>query len=276
LPLRGWCYDYFPPARYFKHSTIFSVMGLFAALVLAAVTAADVARADAAAHAQRWRLAAAAIVSGLAGLIACRLAATVPGQSEVMPGVRLLPGYLGWSVVLALGLLLAFGTRPWSERFLPGALCALALADACQTSWLIDLEVSCPVAHILQQWKTRMTNQVQGLDLMQAGGLDRQFELHGAPWDPAGMKHLLTKTAVLQAGSALTSDFHQAWAAIAALRHAALGPHRIWFSPTAVETPWNKTTFHQFFLRNEELRDAAPPVVVHRRAALLHPLPTNM
>jgi hypothetical protein len=125
---------------------------------------------------------------------------------------------------------------------------------------------------VTADWNHRVRQHVASLDVAALSGLDRQFsgEIPPLPAQP-GSKHLLSKTPVLQASMSMTLGFHAAWAALPALRDAALGPQRIWFSPHAVESPWNENAFHTFHLRSKQL--GSPPMVIHRPEALTKPKP---
>ena len=41
MPIRGWLYDYVPPTRYFRHSSLFRGYTLFAIAILAGLACRD-------------------------------------------------------------------------------------------------------------------------------------------------------------------------------------------------------------------------------------------
>jgi hypothetical protein len=79
------------------------------------------------------------------------------------------------------------------------------------------------------------------------------------------------KVPILKSYSAFTDGFFDGWLRHDALRRAALGADRIWFSRTAAVVPADRAAFEAFVHR--ATTDGAAPIVVHPAAGSPQPAP---
>ena len=276
LPLRGWLYDYFPPSRYFRHTSIFQAIPIFVAFVLAALATADLAEPSRPeARPRQLRLLAAAVLVVLAGIIAYRMAWARWGMIDMAPAVQVMKGYLGFVGVVTIAVLGLLAAGRWRTRTWPlfvAVLCLLAAVDAYKTACLVRFVTSSTHPDITADWNRLVRGHPTSLDVSALTGWDRALSAEATPVTGArGHKHLLSKTPVLQAATPMTLAFQSAWLAEPVLRNAALGARRVWFSPQHVEAPWQEGALLAFQTRSVEL--GTPPMVIHRPEALGQPDP---
>lgn len=276
LPLRGWLYDLFPPARYFRHAAIFRSYAIFAMLLLAVHGTRDLrallrrSRPETAlpppvgapALERVWHM-----LTWL-GVGLCAVAAAVYWS---VAGPRLgLANRIGmhafalapW-VLLAAAAVLAPRLRR-ERNAVPALLCALVIVDAGVTSELGGFTITTDHPQALADWQWVREHRSSQLRL---ASLDR------LPYMPiAGghtNKHLGPKIPVLIAYTAARHEIHLEWMKEEILVNAAIGPDRIWFVPEreAPVVPASAAGFASFRERTRAL--GAMPAVIHSRDSMM-------
>ncbi|CAN5708374.1 hypothetical protein BH23PLA1_BH23PLA1_12140 [soil metagenome] len=272
LPVRGWLYDYLPPMRYFRHSSTFRGYTIFALAVLATLACRDLARVEI----RRWTR----FAPLLAGLIAAAVAWTVQravlgrwdaeatGPDRPLADAHLL---ICWGGVVLAALLAVWRPKVSGIALLPILLVGLSTFDSLANAQLSRHTTYHTDPTTLAQWEELASGHVEDLDLTPQG-LNR-FVIGPHLGAPHHNKNLVTKHPALQNYSPYRNRFHLAWCGQPTMVAAATGADRIWFAPAAgvEDVHLSDATFDAFHRRTEEL--GAIPVVIHRREAMLGPVP---
>ncbi len=278
LPVRGWLYDYVPPTRYFRHSSVFRGYTQFAIAVLAGLACRDLAlmgRRPTGGGApdrdglRRMRM---ALVFTAIGTVAVAVPAygLLIGRwaAGTQPNQRLSHLDFGtcWGGILGLAALAVLRPRVMGRPVLPAALLALALTDAMLSAHLSRHTVYNPDETARADWERLDREHKGSLDLTPAG-------LLRPPTRSQDNKNLVTKVPVIQNYSAYRNRFHQAWCDNPRLVGMVTGADRIWFSPaTGAEVAHlTDATFDALCRRTAEL--GTMPIVIHRTEAMLRPAP---
>ncbi|HEX6940634.1 MAG TPA: hypothetical protein VF158_14550 [Longimicrobiales bacterium] len=276
LPLRGWLYDLFPPARYFRHAAIFRAYAIFAMLVLAIHGTRDLR----------------ALLRRRAAVTALATARGAPAPDRgwrrlqwIGIGVCFVAAAVYWSVAgPRLGLadragLHAFALAPWAllavaallvprlrrgRRAVPVLLCGLAVIDAEVTAELAGLTIMTDDPEPLAAWRWVEEHRTSEL---------RLASMHRIPYLPItgehSNKHLGPKIPVLSAYTAAQHEIHQEWMQEEILVNAAVGHYRIWFvsERAAPVVPASAASFAAFRARTHTL--GAMPAVIHSRESMM-------
>jgi hypothetical protein len=269
LPLRGWLYDAFPPARFFRHASIFRGYFIFVAPILAGWACKDLHELIRGRSTQpglsflpSWRLWAVTgsllAVAAVGGYFA--LVASLPLHPDQL--VAHLHAGLSWLVVATMALV---GIRLMYAR------CPAALPPAIVGLLILDLMVACQLSrHTVASkvtaetgaaWRLIAANRVTDLDLTPRGLARIAFTPFGALMDN---KNLPLKTPVFSGYQPFRHRLHQAWANDAVMRSAAVAERRIWFATIdeAAEVPPTNVAFDAYRARFHQL--GALPLVIHR------------
>ena len=186
----------------------------------------------------------------------------------------------GWrvSVVLACLAAVAFVTLAWAtageKRDLPGlALAAIhfivvwtatawlfrwgCIADASVRQRIVCRHfVSLAVLDTALRWRSATEPSVASQTFARGGGRPRRFgrslrSRFGSPaFDrrdgPSAQRQLPLENARAASYAGMVNKFHRQYALDPVLSAGALGPQRIWFTPSAVETPPSEDAFRLF------------------------------
>jgi hypothetical protein len=144
-----------------------------------------------------------------------------------------------WSAVAALSIWARKSERPMREKLVYRMLVILTMIDAALTVGLSESTV----CGNRRPWDVVAAKHVESLDLIDRG-LDRQLSTD-VPRFPLN-SNLLSKTPVLTGYCGMVNGFHAQYAKTPVLSRDAIGPERIWFSPTAVEVPLADDCFQEF------------------------------
>jgi branched-subunit amino acid transport protein len=258
LPLRGWLYDLFLPSRYFRHAAIFRDYFMFSTAILALLGARDLTAQERREGIHRHLF---LIVTGLAALALLAYTATL--GYVIVPGLTLSFLASVWLGALVITGLWSRARQGRAEKVFPALLVALTAADACLT-----IAVSGQMMYGSPRvWSQINARRSCSLDLT-AQGLER------LPFAELGQnKNLPLKIAVLAGYSQFSNRFHLEWGAQPALRAAATGPQRMWFSTDVARVSPTGATFAAFAQRTAAL--GAPPLVLHSRGELLRMPPAS-
>lgn len=277
LPVRGWLYDLFPPARYFRHAAIFRAYAIFAMLVLAIHGARDLRallrrRAPAESAASGAGSAEPALGWRRLQWIGIGLCVAAFAAYWSVAGPRLgVADRLGlhtlalapWALLAGVALL---APRLRNVRHaVPAFLCGIVVVDAAATSELSEFTIMTDHPQALAAWDWVRENRSTRLQL---ASMDR------IPYLPiAGghtNKHLGAKIPVLSAYTAARHVIHRQWMTDETLVNAAVGSHRIWFVPER-EVPVVPPSAASFAVFKERTRTlGAMPAVIHSRDAMMY------
>ena len=265
LPLRGWLYDLFLPLRYFRHSSIFRLYFVFTLCVLAALGAADLARALAGDRRVVRRMvlitcgAAAAAVAGTAIF-------TWHAWSLGLTGRRAALYAAGW-LVLAAALLVArrLPTARLS-RVVPAVLLLVAAVDGAMV-----MRISRPTmirqGEAFDRWIALDARHSTSLDLTENGLFRTATACDSVIPVCKRYDQMISKVPTFDTYTSQRHAMHRAMVGDPVLAAAALGAERSWFASDVAHLPPARPAFDAFTARAGEL--GAPPVVVHDRAAML-------
>lgn len=253
LPLRAWVNVIVPGFRHFRHPAMTRLFFVFSCVALALTALRSLPNEP-----RRWTpiLAAAAVALGAAVL---SFRASVLGSHMRPPGLSLAePLYLlAWGAVFGVALLGRLGAFRGRAPVAGLVLAAIAIADAAADAYLsrpITLDMN---SEAVAKWARLAHRQVRTLTLP---SLDRKLGSAGG-----GNHDLLTKTPVLESYSPFRRPEQDAWFTEPALRAAAVGANRIFFSPTAASAALDEAGLRDFVNRTRSL--GSPPIVVPAEAA---------
>ena len=139
---------------------------------------------------------------------------------------------------------------------------SLAILDAALTM-AVSHGTVCGKATI---WRAAAADHVVSADLTRRGP-DRRPSTEALRLPPNG--NFLSKTPVLTSYAGMVNSFHQQYVRSPILSASALGPQRIWFAPSAVETPPSEDAFKLFAAAAERL--GRPCLVVADKKDCLGP-----
>ena len=284
LPLRGWLYDLLPPARFFRHPSIFRSYLIFAVLILAAYASADVSNMLKRAGLRPSRLADSPVAENsehdpspskpatwlafaasgwIAGALAVVTFAVVMasvkfrGPDTSAAWTHLL---LSWGgVMVAAGLARLVGCR----KCLPVAMVLLAAVDVLFSAYLSRHTIWTDNPKVLNGWMRLDQHHVGDLDAGQ------QRVIHIGPG--ITNKNLLLKVPVLQGYSPTTNRFHEQGLKSRPFIAGATGAERFWFAPAAATATvhLSDATAAAFWVRADQL--ASLPLVIHQRQSMIQP-----
>ncbi len=264
-PIYGLLYDALPPLRFARLSSPFRLYYVLTVVVLAVMAGLHLERHAGQDGADDWR--SHGRVSLVVGTLAvATFIAVVCAAGWWQSTARFLPWLASghvvaiWTAVSWLSLRGARGTSLVRRQIVRRSWVALAIADAALTLALCQRTVCESSCRPL--WKQLDAARVASLDLT-ARGLQRRpawTETKG-PWCFGA--NLFTKVPELVSGFAMANHFHRRYAADPILGPSALGPQRIWFSPTAPEVPLSDGAFGQFLAAVGHI--GRPAIVVSNR-----------
>lgn len=255
LPLRGWFYDLFPPAQYFRHSAIFR-FGFLVPLVLLAADALRNLAARAETERRRPLLAAAALAFGLAAVAATTFVA-IDRVGDNGWGV----GKARWALVATWGAtVLCFVVAAWRRETgcRLAVVCAfLVMADALVTThltWTLRVSRDRIAEAIFDTARERHDPSL----ILGAQGFSRTAESPSYPG--SDNVNLYGKTATLEGYSPFDSGLFRAWAE-PALAELVIGDERTWFSSRAGHGSASPKNFAPF--RERVRAERGFPLILH-------------
>jgi hypothetical protein len=251
LPVRGWLYDYFPPARYFRHASLFRGPAMLLVTILALLGARDLAERASPPFLRRLSL-----LAGSVGLFMCLVYARI-AEWRLEPGDEAWPTTIAlWAAVPAVLLVASLSRTPGSAVRLAAAglvaVASLDAANAARTSfpWVYD-----PLA---SRW--------MALDGLRPAGDSAGRLLDRQETDLFNF-NMLSGTPVLRGYAPFTSPLHLEFAANPKLARTALGPDRFWFAAMPPAVPLSDDLMQ--VLSAATTSADAPAVVVHLPGAML-------
>ena len=256
LPLRGWLYDFFPPARYFRHAVVFRGYYVFTAVVLALLAARDLA----APSRRLWRRFA---VLSLAAAASAALALGVTGALADLSG-----SHFFLAATVALALWLGCAVTAWRgiarRTSAIAALVVLACVDGGAAIRMSRYFVIAWDDAAREIWRRVDAARDHRLDLLRSGWRRHLRSRFGE--DPNN-RNVMAREAALAGHVGLRSTLLDRWLQSAVLTAAVTGDRRFYFAPQAVEVPWTQDALAAFADRGEEI--GSLPIVVHDRDAVL-------
>lgn len=261
LPIRGWLYDLFYPARVFRQTTNFRYHTLVAVTVLALMGARDLA-SDPRKHARSF-----AVITAAVALAAIASFAWIMFSVKNRgPGVPLAVAQLiiGWGA--ACGLAFCVGALEQKRRLVFIAVAVFVAA----LDGVVTREVS------TRTIETSTSSQAfQAIEKLQTSSLDltgtnlgRLSHCPLAP--PPNNFHLPIRLPVLTGYSPMANSFAY-WMATDSAYYSLIcstNESRIWFSAEAVEVARTDAEFRAF---NDRVHAAgALPAVIHSRETMLN------
>ena len=279
FPLRGWLYDLFLPARYFRHAAIFRGYFIFVTTVLAAEACRDCeiwlswrrrrGTSSGAGHPPRsgvitrgrtsLRVTAIAVAAiAVAAYVALRMVVIEPHEDRFLADlhVGLVWGGIVW---------LAFqATRTKANRGFSLPTAVLFLGTGPHSVLSTDTGTVCDVSSKL--WKAVSTVRCRDIVLPD---LNRYLpdELSGFSEN----KNLLVKRNSLYGYQPLNNDFHVHWTADSRLAVTATSVHRCWYAPfkSVIQVSPCAANFEAY--RQRVHQTATLPVVIHQPIDLVFP-----
>jgi hypothetical protein len=251
LPVRGWMYDYFPPARYFRHASLFRGPAMLLVTVLALLGARDLSERASPAFLRRF-----AVVAGIVGLSVCVVYARVAEW-------RLEPSDEHWAPTLALwgsvpAVLLAASL--WRTPALAVRLAAAGLV------FISSLDAA-NAAHISSRWVfDPLIDRWMALDRLRPADDAARRLLNRHESDLFNF-NLLSGTPVLKGYAPFTSPLHIEFAADPTLARAAIGPDRWWFAAMPPAVPVSDDLMQVLSAATTSAN--APAIVVHSPKTML-------
>ena len=257
LPLRGWLYDYFIPARYFRTAALFRLYAMFSAAILALHCATDFEDHINDIKAGIWKLFLWASLFSASGAFAAYLY-TTHAVKDVGNQIRFANMQLAcvWLGVIALSLLLFL---PRFRRLLPILFVAFALFDASLTMRIANRTIF-STGERRQIWNRINVDHDPTLDLT-ANGFKRDEQ--PAEWmgSPPNNENVPLKMPTLFNYETMTNRIHLDFERHPILVDMSTGSERMWFANDAVVVPPTSNFYDAFVGRVEAL--SAPVLVVH-------------
>jgi len=233
LPLRGWLYDLFPPARYFRHASSFRAWFELTIAISAALGWREMAAWWHERPTRGWRRVAPVAIAGAGALAAASQLLLARGLDVEVPHASwvLAHGVLVWTGVLILAATLCYGPRGTS--MLPRtawALLTLAALDLSATAWLQAPLRMDRREEAAESWRVVAAGQRAGFDLV-ALGTPREF---ASPLFPNNTnKGMPQRIPTLRNYSPLANRFQQRMVRNLQEIPWAIGEDRFWFVPRA-------------------------------------------
>jgi len=256
LPLRGWFYDWLPPARYFRHAALARGYAIFSLVVLSLHGARELSLRLRARAPVRWR---GLVLSGVAVAVAAGLAYAAVLHAATRSGSQLPAAnrhaLLLWSA-LVLGLL-AIGRLPARARatLVPAGAVLLAALDALGSVGLAQLTIYTGEPARVHAWRQLDARHRAELDLTRSG-LQRELGARGTH------RNLAAKVATLRGyEGAFESRLHRAWLEHPLLVAAATGRRRLWFAERGLRVAPDQAAFAAFVARVEATQQM--PLLLH-------------
>jgi hypothetical protein len=243
-PLYGWFYDLVPPLRFVRFAALFRCYYVLTVVILGMLAFRESQQLVSGRIAEVfWKNA-----SRVALLIMLLAFVAFAVVARILIGNERLHPEICWSIVVMVGtwlsltLLLMVGQRgsPAVRRhILCYSLLVLTIVDAAFTarfcrSGMYEYVDAANYAETMHVCSLDLTSQ----------GWNRQLSTDAMklPWNG----NFLTKVPVLTGYTAMFDRIQQKSATHPILGPTAMGPDRIWFSPTALETPRSKDCFERF------------------------------
>ena len=268
LPLRGWLYDWVYPTRFFRHSAMFRLYCVFTLAVLALLGAAHATRAVLTSPAVRRRCGVVCVTVAVVATLVYWGA--LPAEASSLPDAA-----LGrWHVVVAWGGMAGVGALLLLARgglsFVPALLIGLASADALFAAALTQHSMFSTAPADIEWWHGEQQLHDSDVDLTPRGLLrTRQACEFNPPCSEPNTWGMITKVPALSTYTASTNPFYEMTMEEALLAQAAIGPERIWFSPTVARVDLDPEAFRAFLDRTRAL--AGIPITVHDEQSMLDP-----
>ena len=268
LPLRGWLYDWVYPMRFFRHPAMFRLYFAFSVVVLALLGAAQAAASVATSPALRRRCGLVGIVAAAAAWLIYR--AALPPDASSLPDATLGRWHMlvAWGGVAVTGAMLLAGRA--GLRFVPVLLVVLAGADAFLTKGLTRHTMFSATPGDIDWWRGESALHQPGVDLT-GQGLRRTLLAceTNPPCTEPNTWGMITKVPALSTYTPSTNPFLEQIVADPLLAQSAIGPERIWFSPTVLRTDLDPALFPHFLDRARAL--GGIPIIVHDERSMLDP-----
>lgn len=257
LPLRGWLYDYFPPARYFRTAALFRLYSMLSAAILALHGAADLEDHIGDTKTRIWKIFLGASVLSACGAFAA-YAYTTHIVKDLGDQIRFANKQFAcvWLGIIALSLLLCL---PRLRKFLPILFVGFALFDASLTMRIANRTVF-STGERRQIWNRINVDHNPNLDLV-ANGFTR--DEWPAEWlgSPPNNENVPLKRPTLFNYETMTNRIHKDFERHPMLVQMSTGSERTWFAKDVVIVPPTVNFYNAFVGRVEAL--AAPILVVH-------------
>ena len=268
LPLRGWLYAWVYRTQFFRHSAMFRLYCVFTVTVLALLGAAHAATSVTTSPASRRRC---GVVSVTVAAAACLVYwAALPADASNLPDAAL--GQ--WQVVVAWGGMAGVGALLLIARgalsFVPVLLVVLASADALFAAALTQHSMFSTSAADVAWWHGEAQLHQRDVDLTPRGLLrTRQACELNPPCTEPNTWGMITKVPALSTYTASTNPFYEMTMEDALLAQTAIGPERLWFSPTVGRVDLDPEAFRAFLDRTRAL--GGIPITVHDEQSMLDP-----
>jgi hypothetical protein len=268
LPLRGWLYDWVYPTRFFRHPAMFRLYFVFTVMILALFGAAQAVTAATKSPALRRRCGVVAVAVAATACLTYWL--TLPPDASNLPDAVLGRWQLliAWGGVAGVGTVLLFGRGGLS--FVPILLVALACADAFLTAALTRHTMFSSTPGDIAWWRGESELHDREIDLT-SRGLRRTLLAceTNPPCTESNTWGMITKVPALNTYTPSTNPFLEQMVVDPLLAQPAIGPARIWFSPTVLRVDLEQEVFGHFLDRARAL--GGIPIVVHDERSMLDP-----
>ena len=264
LPVRGLLYDYFPPARYFRHSALMRSYAIFVVAVLALLGCREFAESGPEDRRREGtRLLVAAGV--LAALGVAVLAGFALGASNLtMPYAAWGWIHLAvvWSGLIGTAALFRYGPE-WAPRIgVPILILVVGVADAYLTGIIMSPITVDADERVVKRWEELDRAHVSEIGLRR-NGMRRTETPCGTNPECKTNRHLITKVPALSGFSTEKNAAHAAMVDTPALRAVATGDSRVWFAREAVMAAPESDAIAALAGRATKL--GVPPLVVTPR-----------
>ncbi len=260
LPLRGWLYDYFIPARFFRTAALFRLYAMFAAAILALHGATECEDYIDDVDAGIWKLFLGTSLFSASAAFAAYVY-TTRAVKDVGNQIRFANVQLGcvWLGVVGIGLVLFF---PRFRKLLPILFIAFAFFDASLTMRIANRTIF-STGERRQIWNRINLDHNPRLDLM-ANGFKRDEQ--PAEWmgSPPNNENVPLKIPTLFNYETMTNRIHSDFERHPVLVDMSTGSDRMWFASEVAVVPPTINSYNAFVGRVEAL--AAPVLVVHSRS----------
>lgn len=263
LPLRGWLYDLLLPMRFFRHSSVFRLFGVFSLAVLALVAIVDVDRmlADQPKSRRRSMLYVVGTLSllAIAAIVPIVLARPIDGRILI----SIMHSAVFWGALVALAWFVYLSDSVARRSVAVALFIALAIGDALITAMLATPTI---MALGSTRWHELDARHNDSLDQTAQGTFRKFRPCENIPADGQCKKNdqLITKAAVLDAYSSEKSPWRIATASDPILRNSAIGGNRFWFTQADTVAEASDANFNAFRQRADSL--GRVPIVLNDAA----------
>jgi hypothetical protein len=259
-----------PPVRFLRFAAGFRCHYIVTVVVLALLAAAAYQETSPGPGADAfwkngWRVS--LVLATVAAVAFVTLAWATAGEKRDLPGLALAAIHfiVVWSAIAWLFRWGCGAGESVRQRIVCRHFVSLAVLDAALTM-AIGHGTVCGKPNI---WRAAAADHVVSADLT-GRGLVRRPSTDAMDLPPNG--NFLSKTPVLTSYAGMVNKFHRQYALDPILSAGALGPQRIWFAPSAVETPLSEKAFRLFAAAAKQR--GRPCLVVAGRKDCLGPPPT--